>query len=454
MHRTHMGVDQDYRNLTMQSTRAALADGWGGSMIATELQDILFKTPVPVRSRVNLGVLKGDEVNIVVHGHEPLLSEMIVLASRDPEMLKIAASKGAKGINIAGICCTSNEILIRHGIPIAGNFLQQEAALVTGAVDAMVVDVQCVMQSLPKTAAKYHTKVINTSAKAMMEGTVRILFHENDAVNSAKAIVKAAVENFPRRGKVEIPEDAEDLIAGFSHEAIEYMLGGKFRASYRPLNDNIMNGRILGIAGVVGCNNPRTVHDKVHTELVKELIANDVLVVETGCAAIACGKCGMLTPEAALELAGPGLREVCEAVGMPPVLHSGSCVDNSRILVAAAEIVREGGLGTDVSDVPAVGVAAEWMSEKAVAIGQYFVGSGVHVIFGGLPLFEGGQEFHKYLTGGIETDFKGKWSFEPDPHKIAAIVFDHLRKKRAALGILGKKDRVLFDMAMRRELQV
>ncbi|MCU0723386.1 MAG: anaerobic carbon-monoxide dehydrogenase catalytic subunit [Planctomycetes bacterium] len=453
LHRTHMGVDQDYRNLTLQATRAALADGWGGSMIATELQDVLFKTPEPVRSRVNLGVLRKDEVNLVVHGHEPLLSEMIVRASRDPELLRLAASKGAKGINVAGLCCTSNEILMRHGIPVAGNFLQQEAAVVTGAVEALVADVQCVMQSLPATAAKYHTKVINTSPKALMEGAVRILFREDDAENSAKAIVRAAVENFPNRGPVEIPCETEDLVAGFGHETIEAMLGGRYRAGYRPLNDNIMNGRVLGIAGVVGCNNPRTVHDKAHTDLVRELVANDVLVVETGCAAIACAKAGMLTPEAAFEAAGPGLREVCQAVGIPPVLHAGSCVDNSRILVAASEIVREGGLGSDFSDLPAAGVAPEWMSEKAVSIGQYFVGSGLHVVFGGLPLFPGGAEFHRYLTEGIEKDFRGRWSFEPDPRKIAGIVLDHLRRKRAALGIEAKKERVLFDMEMRRELQ-
>ncbi|HTY81826.1 MAG TPA: hypothetical protein VMB24_03505, partial [Dehalococcoidales bacterium] len=143
MHRTHTGVDQDYRNLMLQGTRAALADGWGGSMIATELQDILFGTPAPLLSEINLGILKEDEVNIIIHGHEPLLSEMIVAAARDPEMIALAKSKGAKGINLGGICCTANEILMRHGVPLAGNFLQQELALVTGAVDAMVVDVQC-----------------------------------------------------------------------------------------------------------------------------------------------------------------------------------------------------------------------------------------------------------------------------------------------------------------------
>ncbi|MHC4601623.1 MAG: anaerobic carbon-monoxide dehydrogenase catalytic subunit, partial [Planctomycetota bacterium] len=165
-------------------------------------------------------------------------------------------------------------------------------------------------------------------------------------------------------------------------------------------------------------------------------------------------KCGMLTPEAAMEFAGPGLREVCQAVGIPPVLHSGACVDNSRILIACSEIVREGGLGDDIFDIPAIGVAAEWMSEKAVAIGQYFVASGAHVIFGGLPLMTGGEDFYEYITGGIAKDMGGKWSFEQDPAKIAALCIDALQGKRKALGIEGAQERVLYDMAMRRELEV
>jgi carbon-monoxide dehydrogenase catalytic subunit len=281
-HRTTMGVDQDYRNILMHGCRTALADGWGGSMIATELQDT-----------VGLGALKEDEVNIVIHGHEPLLSEMIVTVAQDPEMIEMAKKVGAKGINLAGLCCTANEVLLRQGVGIAGNFLQQEIALATGAVDAMVVDVQCIMASLPEVAECYHTKIVTTSPKAKMAGAIHVQFNEHDALSSAKEIIKMAIENFPYRGvNVRIPTDEQevDIIAGFTHEYINYMLGGSFRASYWPLNDNIINGRIRGIAGVVGCNNPKVTREDVHANLVKELIANDVLVVQTGCSAITCGK--------------------------------------------------------------------------------------------------------------------------------------------------------------------
>ena len=453
MHRTHIGVDQDYKNLLLQGTRAALADGWGGSMIATELQDILFGTPVPILGKANLGVLKKDEVNIVIHGHEPLLSEMIVVASQDPEMIQLAKSKGAQGINLAGICCTANEILMRHGVPLAGNFLQQELAIVTGAVDAMVVDIQCIMQSIADVAQCYHTKIITTAPKAKIPGAEHIEFSEHHAMESAKKIVRAAVENFARRGKnISIPEEKTDLIAGFSHETINYLLGGLFRASYRPLNDNIINGKIRGIAGVVGCNNPRVKHDEAHVAMVKELIKNDVIVLQTGCSAMACAKAGLLTPEAAGLYAGSGLGEVCEAVGIPPVLHMGSCVDNSRILMAATAVVKDGGLGDDISDLPAAGAAPEWMSEKAISIGHYFVSSGVFTVFGVTWPTTGSEGLTQHLFKDFEQMLGGMWAFEPDPVKAAKLMIAHIDKKRQALGLEKKRERVLYDMAMRREL--
>ena len=454
MHRTHIGVDQDYQNLLRQGVRASIADGWGGSMMATELQDILFGTPTPVLGRVNLGVLKKDEVNLIIHGHEPLLSEMIVAAAQDPKMIELARSKGAKGINIAGICCTANEILMRHGVPIAGNFLQQELAIVTGAVDAMVVDVQCIMQSITTVAECYHTKIITTSPKAKIPGAVHIEFDEHKAMESARTIVKTAIENFPNRGSnIHIPDQQTDLIAGFSHETINYLLGGLFRASYRPLNDNIINGRIRGVAGVVGCNNARVKHNEAHVAMVKELIKNDVLVITTGCNAIACGEAGLMVPEAASEYAGAGLAEVCEAVGIPPVLHMGSCVDNSRILMAATAMVKDGGLGDDISELPVAGAAPEWMSEKAISIGQYFVASGVFTVFGVTWPTLGSDEVTDFLFKDFEQMYGGMWAFEPDPIKGAHLMIAHIDKKRKALGIDKARERVLYDMAMRRELE-
>jgi len=430
MHRTHMGVDHDYVNLILHGLRASLADGWGGSMIATELQDVLFGVPQPKRAEANLGVLKPNQVNIIVHGHEPILSEMIVAAARDPELVALAKQMGAEGINVAGICCTGNEVLMRHGIPIAGNFLHQELAVMTGAVEAIVVDVQCIFPALADLSACYHTKFISTSPKAKFPGAVHMEFHEETAYETARAIVRAAVENYPNRNRarVFIPDVKSECVVGFSVEAILAALGG----SLDPLLGAVKNGAIRGIVAVVGCNNPKVQQDYGHVNLVRELIRNDVLVVTTGCNAIACAKAGLLLPEAA-EQAGDGLKGVCKALGIPPVLHMGSCVDISRILVACAAIANA--LGVDISDLPVAGAAPEWMSEKAVSIGAYVVASGIFTVLGTVPQVLGSPNVTQLLTAGAEGVVGGKFAVEPDPFKAARLILDHIAAKRAALGL-------------------
>ncbi len=442
LHRTHIGDDQHPEHLLQHAVRIAMADGWGGSMIATDIADILFGTPAPVMGQANLGVLKADMVNVIVHGHEPILSEMIVAASQTPEIIEYAKAAGANGVNLAGICCTANEILMRQGIPAAGNFLHQELAILTGAVEAMVVDVQCIMQALVGLAENFHTKVITTSPKVQIKGATHIEFEEHRAMSIAKHILKVAIDNFQHRGQIEIPQVVEDLVPGFSHEYINYMLGGAYRASFRPLNDAIMSGRIRGVAAIVGCNNPRSQQDYLHTFVTRELLKQDVLVVETGCGAIASAKLGLLLGEAGLEQVGPGLREICETVGIPPVLHMGACVDNTRILTVLTQMVEEGGLGDDIDMIPAVGLAPEWMSEKALAIATYCVASGAYVIFGGSSPFEGmpdkvtgSDAILQYFSEGWEQQFGGKLEFVDTPAEMVRRTLAHIDKKRAALGL-------------------
>jgi len=435
MHRTHIGVDAEYKNITKQSIRASIGDGWGGSMIATEISDVLFGTPDPIRSTANLGVIDEDYVNLVVHGHEPTLSDIVATVSMKNELIDKAKKAGAKGINLGGICCTANEILMRHGINVAGSVMQQELAVMTGAVELMLVDVQCLYPGLNEVTRLFHTKLVTTSPKAKMPGVEHIEFHEDRAVEIATQIIETAIENFKNRKteSIYIPNHKERLVAGFTAESVFNFLGGKYRATYRPLNNAIIEGRIRGAAGVVGCSNPNIEYEYGHIEMVKELLKNDVIVVSTGCNAITCAKHGLLQPESAFEYAGKGLQEVCQAVGIPPVLHLGSCVDNSRILRVLTNVVAEGGLGNDISDLPVAGAAPEWMSEKAVSIGMYFVASGVYtVIDKPLPVM-GSKNLYKYLTEEIEEETGGKWAFEEDPIKAAHMMINHIDRKRAAL---------------------
>jgi len=460
MHRTSIGVDHDPDHLLTHGLRTALADGWGGSMISTDITDILFGTPRPVKAEASFGIFKEDEVNLVVHGHEPSLAEMIVDVVGEPEIIEYAKSKGAKGINLGGMCCTANEVLMRHGIPTAGGFTNQELGIMTGLVDAITVDVQCIMPAIAELSKKFHTKVITTSEKAMIPGAVHVEYDEHRAKEVAREIVKIAIDNFPNR-KTEGSHitDKYPLIGGFSHEYIEYMQGGRWRASFRPLNDAIMAGRIRGVVGLAGCDNPRVPSTGIHRYLATELIKNDVLVVSTGCGSAACGTAGYLTPETALEMAGPGLREVCEAIGIPPILHVGACVDNSRILTILTAMAEEGGLSDEIGGMPGVGIAPEWMSEKAIAIGCYFAASGVPVIFGGESPVGASEEVTRIMTEVWYERFKGALHFEPDPDKILELTYKYIDSARDALKLRKYEpgrfgvERKLLSMADRRKLE-
>ncbi len=430
LHRTHMGVDNDYVNTLLHGLRTALSDGWGGSMIATELSDVMFGTPTPIMSEINLGVLRTDQVNIAMHGHNPMLSDVVVAAAQDPELVELARSVGATGINIVGLCCTGNELLMRRGVPMAGNHLMQELVLVTGALEAMVVDYQCIMPSVVDVAKCYHTKVISTSDKAKFTGATHVSFDPMHGAEIAREIVRMAVEAYPDRNheRVRIPVKPVRMMGGFSVEAILGALGG----TPKPLVDAIAAGTIRGAVAVVGCNNPKLPQDLEHIELTRRLIENDILVLVTGCAAVANGKAGQMLPESAA-MAGPGLRSVCEALGIPPVLHMGSCVDNSRIMVLAAALADF--LGVDIDQLPLAGAAPEWYSEKAVAIGAYVVASGVTTVLGVQPPVFGSPHVVELLAGGLDGVVGAKFAVEPDPARAALLIRRHIEAKRQGLGL-------------------
>lgn len=430
LHRTHMGVDNDYVNTLLHGLRTSLSDGWGGSMVATELSDVMFGTPRPTASRVNLGALREECVNIALHGHNPVLSDVIMQAAEDPELIALAKEHGAEGINLVGLCCTGNELQMRKGLPMAGNHLMQELVLLTGALDAMVVDYQCIMPAVTDVAKCFHTAVISTADKAKFTGATHISFDPHRGLEIGKEIVRRGVEAYANRNpdRVRIPEGTVEMMAGFSVEAILGALGG----TPDPLVDAIKAGKIRGAVGVVGCNNPKIPQDHGHVTLTQRLIENDILVLVTGCSAVANGKAGHMMPEAA-RLAGPGLAEVCGALGIPPVLHMGSCVDNTRILVLAAALAKH--LGVDISQLPLAGAAPEWYSEKAVSIGAYVVASGIYTVLGVKPAIFGSQNVVQLLASGLDDVVGAKFAVEADPEKAALLIRQHIESKREALGL-------------------
>jgi len=440
LHMTHMGCSSLPEALIRQSLRSGLSDGWGGSMAGTEFSDVLFGTPKPIDTEADLGVMNAENVNIVVHGHDPSLSEMICEYADDPEMIAYAKEMGAKGITVSGVCCTSNEVAMRRGIPMAGNFLQQENVVLTGACEAIVVDVQCIFPALGPLSKCFHTKFVTTSPIAQMPDADFIRFRPENAAENAKAIVKMAIENFKNRKPelVHIPTNKQKATVGYSFEAIVKQLDTVANSQVdefgttKPLIECITSGVLRGAVAMVGCNNPKIRPDSAHIELMKKLIANDIIIVASGCSAQAAAKAGLMDKRAK-DLCGAGLKRVCELADIPPVLHMGSCVDISRMMVLVAELAKDSGL--NISQLPVVGCAPEWMSEKAVSIGNYVVATGIDTFLGVDPYVSGSDQVAELLTSGIRDWVEAAYTVEKDIDKLGDKMIERIEEKRAAIGI-------------------
>lgn len=439
----HIGNDDDPVNLVFSAVRVGLAD-YAGMHIATDLSDILFGTPEPVVSQSNMGVLDPEKVNFVLHGHNPLLSETIVQAAR--EMEGEARAAGAKGINLVGICCTGNEVLMRQGIPLVTSFASQELAICTGAVDAMCVDVQCIMPGIRTVAECFHTRIITTSDIAKIPGSYHIDFQTSNALNSAKTAIRLAIEAFKERKEsnraVHIPQVKNTVVAGWSLEAIMKLFATVNPENpVRVLNEAILNGELAGVVLMAGCNNLKGYQDYSHITIMKELLKNNVFVLATGCSAQSAAKLGLLDPANVDELCGEGLKKFLArisekanlSVGLPPVFHVGSCVDNTRasdLLMAMAD-----DLGVDTPKVPFAASAPEAMSGKATSIGTWCVALGMPTHVGNMPPVEGSDLIYSILTQIASDVYGGYFIFEMDPNIAARKILDALEYRTWKLGV-------------------
>ena len=365
---------------------------------------------------------------------------MVCEYADSPEMIAYAKEMGAKGITVSGVCCTSNEVAMRRGIPMAGNFLQQENVVLTGACEAIVVDVQCIFPALGPLSKCFHTKFITTSPIAQMPDSEFIRFDAKTADEKAKLIVKTAIENFKNRKPelVHIPQLKQKATVGYSVEAIIKCLDGVANSqvdemgTVKPLLQCVTSGVLRGAVAMVGCNNPRIRPDLAHIELMKKLIANDIVIIASGCSAQAAAKAGLMDKRAK-DICGDGLKRVCELADIPPVLHMGSCVDISRMMILASELAKCA--GTHVSQLPVVGCAPEWMSEKAVSIGNYVIGTGIDTFLGVDPYVSGSSEIAEILTNGTREWVEAAFTVEKDIDKLGDAMIARIEEKRAALGI-------------------
>lgn len=441
MHRTLYGVDADPVNLLLGGLRCGVAD-LAGCYMATDLADILFGIPKPGLTEANLGTLKADAVNIALHGHNPVLSDLLV--TRSDAKNAAARAAGASGINIVGICCTGNEVLMRHGIPACTHSVSQEMAIVTGALDAMVVDYQCIMPSVASVAECSGTTLITTMDIGKIPGAKHIPFTEESALEKADEIFDIAIANFVRRKNkpVDIPNVKTPVVAGFSVEAIVAALS-KLDAQQplKPVVDNIVAGNIRGVCLFAGCNNVKVPQDNNFIKMARRLLEGNVLVLATGCGAGALMRHGFMDPANTDALCGEGLKAVLHAIGeanglggpLPPVLHMGSCVDNSRAVALAVAVAQY--LGVDTDKLPVVASAAEAVSEKAVSIGAYAVAAGLPTHVGVMIPVLGGPLVTEVLTEKVKGLTGGYFIVDLDPESAAEKLLAAIDERRAGLGI-------------------
>lgn len=448
LHRTTLGVDADPVNLLLGGIKAAMAD-FAGCHMGSDLADILFGIPAPVFSEANMGVIKKNAVNIALHGHNPVLSDMIVAVAREKEMVDEAKAAGAeRGINLMGICCTGNEVLMRHGVPNVTSAISQELPILTGALDAMIVDYQCVYPSLANIAECFGTRLITTMDIAKIPGATHIEFTEEHAGDKAREIIRLAIAAFKRRSNkpVHIPATINKVVSGFSTESIIGALS-KLDAvdPLKPLVDNIVNGNIQGVVLFAGCCNVKVVQDQSFVTIAKELMKRDVLILATGCGASAFARNGLLDPQATLDYAGDGLKAVLTAIGeanglngpLPPILHMGSCVDNSRPVDIAVALANR--LQVDIHQLPVVASAPEYKTEKALAIGTWAVALGLPTHLGLVPPVIGSALVTRILTQDIKELTGGYFIVEPDPLLAAEKIYGALAERRQRLNLGSRR---------------
>ena len=432
-------VDGYYVSLALKAMRLGIAMAYQAQIVNEYCQDIIFGIPRPHNMRVDLGVLDPDYVNVLPNGHEPFLGFAMVQLARKGEWQEKAKAVGAKGLRIIANIETGQEMIQRWEMDevfygFTGNWIMQEAILASGCIDLFACDMNCSMPIDPKYAEKYKFKLIPVSELVAFEGVSdRINYNPDKADDQAAKLLQMAIDNFKERRKTIEPVTGlpmTEAVVGFSTESILAALGGKLD----PLLDAIKDGTIRGVVGLVSCTSLRDSGQDVHSvRVAKELIKRDLLVLSLG-----CGNGGMqvagLCSLAAKEHAGTGLKKICEALNIPPVLSYGTCTDTGRIadLIAAVS----GALGdVPVTDLPIAAAAPEYMEQKATIDAVFALAFGLYTYVNPIPTVTGGPNLVKLLTQDCKGVTGGLLSVEPDAVKAVEGIMAHIESNRKKLGI-------------------
>ncbi len=431
-------VDGDYASLAVKALRLGLSTIYTAQIGLEMTQDILFGTPTPHEVDVDLGIMDPDYVNIAFNGHQPWVGVATLMKAKTPAYQKMAKEAGAKGIHIVGSIETGQELLQRFQtddvfVGLMGNWLTIEPFLATGTVDALVMEENCSPPAIDQYAEKYQVALISVSTIIGVPGAEHAMpYYPAKADEMADNCINIAIENFKKRhGKITpmVPQRKQKAIAGFSTEAVLTAIGNDLNT----LVDVIAKNQIKGIVALANCSTLRNGPQDWNTvNLAYELIKKDILVVSAGCGNHGLEVAGLCSLEA-IDLAGAGLKAVCKALGIPPVLSFGTCTDTGRISMLVTALADH--LDADIADLPIAVTAPEWMEQKATIDGIFAVAYGAYTHLSPTPFITGAPQLVKLLTEDVEKLTGGKVALGDDPVQVAADIEAHIMKKRKALGL-------------------
>ncbi|CUU48671.1 MULTISPECIES: anaerobic carbon-monoxide dehydrogenase catalytic subunit [Clostridium] len=433
-------VDGSHVSLAMKSLRLGIATIYNTQIGLEMVQDILFGTPKPHEVNMDLGIMDPDYVNVVFNGHQPWPGVATLLKARSAEVQNMAKAAGAKGLRIVGSIETGQELLQRFEMDEVfvghmGNWLTIEPLLATGTVDVFAMEENCSPPAIDMYAEKYQVTLVSVSTIIDLPGIEHKIPYEPSEVDKmADKLIELAIENFKKRKerKIEplVPKKTQKAIAGFSTEAVLGALGNKIE----PLVDVIAAGKIKGVVALANCSTLRNgPQDSMTINLTKELIKRDILVVSGGCGNHALEVAGLCTVEAANEMAGEGLKEVCNMLKIPPVLSFGTCTDTGRISMLVTALADH--LDVDVSELPIAVTAPEWMEQKATIDGIFALAYGTYTHLSPTPFMTGAPELVELLTEKAEDVTGGKIALGDNPVEVAENIEAHIIAKRKGMGL-------------------
>jgi carbon-monoxide dehydrogenase catalytic subunit len=432
-------VDGYYVSLALKAMRLGIAMAYQSQICTEYCQDVLYGIPRPHTMNVDLGVLDPEYVNVLPNGHEPFLGFAMAQLARSPEWQDKAKAAGAKGLRVIASIETGQEMIQRWEMDdvfygFTGNWISQEAVLASGCVDLFAADMNCSLPADAEYAEKYHFKLIPVSDLVAFEGiSDRLNYVPEKALEQAEQLLDMGIENFRgRRKSVQPVTDLpmQEAVVGFSTESIVEALGN----SLDPLLEAIKDGTIKGVAGFVSCTTLRDHGQDVHSNhMAKELIKRDILVLSMGCGNAALQVGGLCSPKAA-ELAGPGLKALCQKLGIPPVLSYGTCTDTGRIADMIATVSSALG-DVPIPDLPMVAAAPEYMEQKATIDAIFALAFGLYTYVNPVPNVTGAPNLVKLLTEELTEVTGGLLNVETDAAKAADDLLAHIQRNRQKLGI-------------------